>query len=64
VQGSWDDLNRRLVGALLGLDLGDVLTVGSGVRRCAGASSGSHAGRGAAALGVGDGDPHGVTPMS
>jgi hypothetical protein len=31
VRGTWDDLNRRLAGALLGLDLGDVLTVGDRV---------------------------------
>ena len=28
MQGTWDDLNRRLAGALLGLDVGDVLVVG------------------------------------
>ena len=28
MNGSWDDLNRRLTGALLGLDLDDALVVG------------------------------------
>lgn len=31
MKGTWDDLNRRLTGALLGLDLGDVITVGERV---------------------------------
>ena len=28
MRGTWDDVNRRLTGAILALDLDDVLTIG------------------------------------